>query len=36
MVARGNLKVLEKLCEVSSLEKERMNKAFEEHSPSGL
>lgn len=36
MVARGNLKALEKLCEVSSLEKERMNKAFEEHSPSGF
>lgn len=36
MVARGSLKALEKLCEVSSLEKERMNKAFEEHSPSGF
>jgi len=36
MVARGNLKALENLCEVSSLEKERMNKAFKEHSPSGF
>ena len=36
MVARGSLKALEKLCEVSHLEKERMNKAFEEYSPSGF
>ena len=36
MVARGSLKALEKLCEVSHLEKERMNKAFEESSPSGF
>ncbi|MFR4416929.1 MAG: hypothetical protein ACLT8E_05845 [Akkermansia sp.] len=36
MVARGGRKALEKLCEVSHLEKERMNKAFEEYSPSGF
>ena len=36
MVARGNLNALEKLCEVSNLEKERMNKAFEAYDPSGF